>query len=64
MGEHRQFRIQTSRSSQRGRRRETFKIAVTVRPQAHGTGGSQRALDDAEKIFESLVRSGRLAHKK
>ena len=68
MGERKQFKIKSSRVVGRAGKRELFKIAVTVRPQKHGTDAAvnqgRRAFDDAEKILESLVRSGRLVRKK
>ena len=64
MAERKEFRIRTSRSIHGVRRRGAFRIAATVRPQAHGTGGPERGLDDAEKIYQSLVLSGRLTRKK
>ena len=48
--------------------RETFRIAVSVPRPKHGTDKSSdeaaRTLSAAEKIFESLIESGRLPRKK
>jgi predicted RNA-binding protein (virulence factor B family) len=62
MAEHKQFRIKSTRVTGRATgTRETFRIAASMPQRQHGT---ERALEDAEKIFQSLVQSGRLPPRK
>ena len=64
MGERKPFRITNPRVTSRAGQRESFRIAITVPQRKHGAGDMpeprRNVLDDARKIFESLVKSGRL----
>jgi hypothetical protein len=67
MAERKGFRMRVARLSNRAAgKRETFKIAVSVPRYEHGTerDPAAQALDNATKIFENLVQSGRLPKSK
>jgi hypothetical protein len=67
MAERRAFGMRVARVSNRARRRrEAFKIAVSMPrygPEV-GRDPTEQDLDNATKIFENLVESGRLPPKK
>lgn len=67
MRERKTVRMRAARFSNRTTgKRETFKIAISVPEQGanNAPDASQRTLDNATKIFENLVESGRLPRKK
>jgi hypothetical protein len=66
MAERRQFSMRATRFTNRSTgKRGTFRISVSV-PQhkQEPKGATERALENAEKIFRSLVESGRLPRRK